>query len=381
MTANLNTLILCRPPKSFHERQKMATDRFGVAEVRPQDVDRDLMRAVRRTNLGRTCSFPLKYEDDLEDLAKSIPKITEENLPMFHSDMIAYFDHTCEHDIFQRVQPPPGGFSVLSVDFEFHQEYSYDGTYFYIIYINKMEILCNGYIKKINGAFKILIGFISVASLSCPSKTLVIDCLYESRQRAMEELRNILEASDTLKVFCGCSNDVFRLQKDWECFTRRAVDIQDMFAIWKEASFEDVLHQTSDACKTALKEKNKPNSDSDVRKYLATLNTPSLQFLKNAFLSEADSDKDDVVSLSDWRLRPLHADQIKYSALDSYYTLQIFHFLNAKVNIIFYKCNSISFRPHKSMTIRKNISTIQLYSMIKMINLVEQIRSRSKGAH
>ncbi len=173
--------------------------------------------------------------------------------------------------------------------------------------------------------------FICVASIAVPGKTFVVDCLYEHRQGAQQQISATMQEEETLKVFCGGDQDVIQLKKDWDCFVLCFVDLQDMFNVWKNEKFDDCLSTCKDAIKFKLIEKKKKVTEESTKEYLRAYAKPGLDFLMKVFLKTKDIIKDPIATQADFRKRPLHPDLIKYAANDATTTLLIFTELALKV--------------------------------------------------
>lgn len=261
----------------------------------------------------------------------NIPDIPALNLPEYNNSMLSIQDGQHQNvEIIRSVKPPSGEFTVLAVDFEFHNHYSYDGKA--II----MTCLMFCYLSNLHVYFNLIcpaVGFISVASVSTPSTTLVVDCLNDNRKFAIKWMSKLLEGRRCLKVLHGCSNDIFRLRKDWQCFPNGVVDLQDLFVVWKNQSFSEALTVFWEPIKSRLLQKKSSVMDSEIQQYLRDLNTPGLGILVEGLFPGSPIDKAGVKSFADWRHRPIHSDLLDYSAKDSFYTLRVFHSFFEKVKI------------------------------------------------
>ncbi len=114
--------------QSYHDLSVQAKERFGVAEIRPQDADPGLMRFLRRTNLELAEPFPERYAESLNEWNISLPPLTVPQLGHFSEDMIYLQDAgRADAEIVGQLRPPPGGFSVLSVNLQVHNDMSFDG--------------------------------------------------------------------------------------------------------------------------------------------------------------------------------------------------------------------------------------------------------------
>lgn len=176
----------------------------------------------------------------------------------------------------------------------------------------------------------VFLGFISVAAVSSPNSTLVIDCLYENREFAIQTVKTMMESRKVIKVLCGCCNDVFRLQKDFKCFAKAVVDVQDMFQIWKTMDFENCLRICRSTISKRLQNKDRFKTGGE-QQYLRDLQAPGLDFLMEIFDEKITKNK--IATVADYRVRPLPDDLVQYTASDSYYTLKVFYKLYSNVCI------------------------------------------------
>lgn len=77
----------------------------------------------------------------------------------------------------------------------------------------------------------------------------MFDCLHEIHgQKIRQELKRVMEDDYFLKIFCGFGQDILRMKKDWHCYMEGAVDIQNMWLVWKEESPDECY----DHCKRAV---------------------------------------------------------------------------------------------------------------------------------
>lgn len=145
-------------------------------------------------------------------------------------------------------------------------------------------------------------------------------------------MKQLMETTAVIKVTCGCQNDILRMRRDWDCFPFLVVDLQDMYCRWMMAGGEDFF----ETCKAAARDyriaKRKETSVFALRTFLKEYTSPSLKFLMQVF--EIDDAKDDSMTVSDWRLRPLSKGQMRYAGKDSFYALQLFYRLYEKVKLI-----------------------------------------------
>lgn len=129
------------------------------------------------------------------------------------------------------------------------------------------------------------LGFISITSLSTPESNLVIDGLYRG-YHTKHQLKHLIESPDILKIFCGADNDIFRMQRNWQCYPVGLIDIQDMFVVFKETAFSKCLDMCRPAIKARLGEKSpkKVITDQDISLWLHDLTKPGK---KNCLLTKA----------------------------------------------------------------------------------------------
>lgn len=113
-------------------------------------------------------------------------------------------------------------------------------------------------IKLSPGPGREFIGFLAVGSLASPETTLVFDCLTDRRKNSptmRDIISNLMESEESLKVMCGCQNDILRLKKDYNCFPRLVLDIQDLFIIWRNADINNCFQTCLPALKTLASER------------------------------------------------------------------------------------------------------------------------------
>lgn len=101
----------------------MADAEFGMAAVRPQDRDEEHLKAQRRVNLDIIPPPPEGYMSELQRAVDNIRMPAVFGLEGFVIEDIRWFSRPEEtvglgSDIRK---------SVVSVDFEFHNEHTYDG--------------------------------------------------------------------------------------------------------------------------------------------------------------------------------------------------------------------------------------------------------------
>jgi ribonuclease D len=166
-----------------------------------------------------------------------------------------------------------------------------------------------------------------VTSLATHEKDVVIRCLNETREPAINYMKETLESSRILKVFCGATNDIGRMQKDWACFPVGLVDIQFMFSIWVWEDFEHCFR----TCEKLVADRvSKLKSSPDPRQYLRNdMKTPGLDFFMK--MIKCGNVKDTSSTNADWRPMVLQRRLIEYAASDCYHTLRVFYFLYEKV--------------------------------------------------
>ncbi|CAL8129943.1 unnamed protein product [Orchesella dallaii] len=287
----------------FRKHTRKAEATYGVSTTRPQDLDPVQLRTSRRTNYNMIPEFPANYRGSLIDWCRELSSIQLHSLPEFSMNTVHVQDELNQtKDILEVIKTPPNCTGILAVDFEFHNTYSYDG-------------------------------FICVASVSSPTATLVVDCLLGNREFAKDWMSKMLTGKRTLKVFCGCANDIFRLQKDWSCFPFGILDLQDLFVIWRRGNLVDCTELCKSTVQKRLLERGQPILESAVIRYLTSLDMPGLAFLMEVFFPTSPVSKNTIASYADWRKRPLHPGLVHYSAIDSYFTLRIFFALYEKVGL------------------------------------------------
>lgn len=109
---------------TYKQKSSYAASVYGTADVRPQDLDRSLMKNALKTNLELPNPFPPNYQADLFAWLNSFK--TSLQVPLFSSNVIfpAYTNKELESALTKTDVKNVG---VLAVDFEFHKDYSYDG--------------------------------------------------------------------------------------------------------------------------------------------------------------------------------------------------------------------------------------------------------------
>lgn len=177
-------------------------------------------------------------------------------------------------------------------------------------------------------------GFISVASVSSPTRTIVTDCLYDNREFAMSWLTKMLTGKRVLKILCGSDDAIFKLQKNWRCFGNGFVDLEDMFLVWKQNFPEECFNNCKNALILKLREKKRPATQEVCRNYFEQLKKPDLKFLINTFFIDEKLQKHPAAVYADWTNRPLHNDLIIYSGSDSFFILKIFYRLYSIVSVL-----------------------------------------------
>lgn len=105
-----------------------AEAKFGRAEFRPQDVNKALKKDVIRTNL-EIGTFPDGYRDDLYCFLENLAPPSHLQIGQFSQKSIIWVE---DADQFSHFMDNMEYNNVLSLDFEFHQEDSYDGIKFTI---------------------------------------------------------------------------------------------------------------------------------------------------------------------------------------------------------------------------------------------------------
>ena len=109
--------------------KRLAEQLYNVAEVRPQDANRDLLIDLRRKNLQISpITLPENYEariyTAIEKLVFPSPKYVETD-KLLKPGSVIYVKN--EYNFNKMMADIKDLNSIISVDFEFHQEHSYDG--------------------------------------------------------------------------------------------------------------------------------------------------------------------------------------------------------------------------------------------------------------
>jgi ribonuclease D len=185
-----------------------------------------------------------------------------------------------------------------------------------------------------------VLGYIAVAALSSPLKTLIVDVLGADRKAILELLKEILESTKIIKIFHGGDNDWIRVKKDWRIFPRAVVDLQDLFVVWKVYDFANCSKSCEAAIIKHLKDR-KPVDEQSILKIFIDMLNPGLDFLMEVFGITNDN-KDKVATHADWRKRPIHEDLQNYVAKDSFYALYIFYKLMDMVRFNTHECSYYS---------------------------------------
>lgn len=163
--------------------------------------------------------------------------------------------------------------------------------------------------------------------------TYVIDCLYDARDKRVNRIKQLLEDPNYLKVFHGCSQDVLRLRKDWNCFPVACVDIQDMFCIWRNECPDEMLKTCLNPAIEHLHGRGKNITESQAKEFLFNNDAMPLEFFGRCFpFNSKIFNKNKIASVADFRTRPLHQDLINYSAMDATATLYFFYELACMVS-------------------------------------------------
>lgn len=104
-----------------------------------------------------------------------------------------------------------------------------------------------------------------------------------------------------------------------------------MFFVFKKLDFSNCYQMCLPAIKKRLIEKRKAVSEISCREHFQLLNKPGLEFLMDVFFSSENVGKDKVATFADWSVRPLVPELIRYSAVDSFFTLKVFYALYNRV--------------------------------------------------
>ncbi len=153
------------------------------------------------------------------------------------------------------------------------------------------------------------------------------DCLRDNRVFAANWLSKMLSGKRVLKVLCGSDNAIFNMQKNWSCFGNGFVDIDDMFAVWKQTFPEQCFLACRNALILKLREKMRPATQESCKNFFNSLKNPGLAFLTNVFFLAEQIQIDPAAQYADWTHRPLHQDLVRFSASESFFILKIFYCL------------------------------------------------------
>src|SRR5689334_22901806 len=97
------------------------------------------------------------------------------------------------------------------------------------------------------------------------------------------------------------------------------VDLQDLFVVWKQHQFDQAFNMCRETLRKNELKKKRPTDPAALLMRFQEYDAPSLQFLLDVFY--LDLEKNENLTTSDWRQRPLSYDQILYSAIDAFGTL------------------------------------------------------------
>lgn len=126
-------------------------------------------------------------------------------------------------------------------------------------------------------------------------------------------LKEILESSKVWKILPGSKSDVIALQRDFGIFMYPIIELQLAVRYWLQINNKPCIvcnAKTVSQCESTRKGEIKQEC-----------REPSFERIFKLFYPDADFSK--LPQKADWTVRPLHADLIRYAALDSALPLRI----------------------------------------------------------
>jgi ribonuclease D len=128
-----------------------------------------------------------------------------------------------------------------------------------------------------------LYGWTCLIQVSTPTANFILDCM-KIPQEIESSFKKVLESKSIVKVFHGCTNDLTWLQRDFGIYTWPVIDTQI------------------------------------IAKHLLGMSSAGFAEVTENILNIKISKMEKVVGqLSDYRVRPLHSDLIRYATNDSRY--------------------------------------------------------------